>query len=139
MVRRIVPDIVAGQDVLAFPPTASVREAVKQMAVRKVNSVLVVEEQRLAGIFTGTDLIRKVVAASRDPDKTSLGEVMTPDPQTIEPRQTAIEALRLMHDGRFRHLPVVESGRLIGVVSRRDFLGHEEDTVERQEKLWEEM
>jgi CBS domain-containing protein len=80
-----------------------------------------------------------VVAASRNPDETPLGEVMTPDPQTIEPHQTAIEALRLMHDGRFRHLPVVDAGRVIGVVSRRDFLGYEEDTVERQEKLWEEM
>lgn len=139
MVRKIVPDIVSGQDLLALPGEASVREATKGMAARKVNAVLVVDGERLAGIFTGTDLIRKVVAESRDLDTTTLAQVMTADPQTLVPHDNALEALHRMHDGHFRHLPVVEGGKLVGIVSRRDFLGYEEDAVEHQEKLWEEM
>jgi CBS domain-containing protein len=140
MVRKIVPDIVSGQDVLALPATASVREAVQGMAMRKVNSLLVVDGETLSGIFTGTDLIRKVIAAGLDPDKTPVGVAMTANPQTVAPHHSAIEALHRMHDGRFRHLPVVDGdGKVVGVVSRRDFLGYEEDVVENQEKLWEEM
>ena len=139
MVRKVVPDIVSGQDLLTLPGSATVRDAAKAMATRGVNCVLVVEGDRLAGIFTGTDVIRKIVAASCDPDTTLLQQAMTPDPETVGPGTGAVEALHRMQDGRYRHLPVVDNGRLVGVVSRRDFLGHEEDVLEQQEKLWEEM
>ena len=139
MVRKIVPDIVANQDILALAGDASVREAVQGMAARDVNSVLIVENGALQGIFTGTDLIKKVVAAGQDLDNTPLRDVMTADPITVDPRSNALDALHLMQDRRFRHLPVVDGGELVGVVSRRDFLGYEIDELEHQEELWQKI
>ncbi len=139
MVRKIVPDIVSGQDILTLAGDATVRDAAKGMAARGVNSVLITDGGRLTGIFTGTDLTRKVVATGLDPDRTALSDVMTPDPETVGPELNAIEALHRMQDGRYRHLPVVDGGRLVGILSRRDFMGYEIDELEHQEKLWEEM
>ncbi len=139
MVRRLVPDVVQDQKLLRLAPDATVREAAKRMARRNVRSVLVVKRGRLVGIFTGTDLIGRVVAAGRDPDMTTLAEVMTPDPETIAPDERAVEALRRMHARRYRHLPIVHEEKLIGILSRRDFLGYEVDELEREEALWERL
>lgn len=139
MVRKIMPDIVSDQDILALAGSATVRDAAQGMAQRNCQSVLITEKGRLTGIFTGTDLIRKVVARGLDPDRTPLSDVMTPDPETVSPGFNAVEALHRMQNGRFRHLPVVEDGKLVGVVSRRDFLGHEIDELEHQERLWEQI
>jgi CBS domain-containing protein len=136
--RRIMPDVIDKQQLLKLPPTATVREAARRMAKREVRSVLVCQRGRLEGIFTGTDLIR-IVAAGLDLDATPLSEVMTRAPQTIAPEESAIEALRRMHVGHFRHLPVVENGKVVGVLSRRDFLGYEADEIEREEKVWERI
>lgn len=137
MVRKLIPDIISEQVVFALGGGATVRDAARGMAERDVNSVLIVEDGQLMGIFTGTDLLKKVVAVGLDPDQTALREVMTHDPQTVAPNLNAIEALHRMHDGRFRHLPIVEDGSVLGVVSRRDFLGYEIEELEHQEKLWE--
>jgi CBS domain-containing protein len=109
------------------------------MARRKVRSVLIVRRGKIAGIFTGSDLNDRVVAAGLDPDKTPLSDVMTAEPRTIAPHSDAIEALRLMHRHRCRHLPVCDGERLVGVVSRRDFHGFEEDEIEHEEELTERM
>ena len=139
MVRKIVPDIVSNQDILQLAGDATVRDAANGMATRNVNSVLVTDGERLTGIFTGTDLIRKVVAAGLDPNLTPLSDVMTRDPESISPDQNALSALHRMQNGRFRHLPVVEDGKLVGILSRRDFLGYEVDEIEHQDKLWERI
>lgn len=139
MVRKLIPDILSGQDIFQLTADATVREAVQGMAARDVNSVAVTNDGRLAGIFTGTDLIKKVVAGGLDPDLTMLSDVMTPDPETASPGFNAIEALHRMQDGRFRHLPIVEDGRLLGILSRRDFLGYEIEELEHQEHLWERI
>jgi CBS domain-containing protein len=139
MLRKIIPDVVSDQELLTLPPTASVREAAQHMAKRKVRSVLVARKDKLAGIFTGTDLNDRVVAVGLDPNTTPLSDVMTAKPQTVEPDCSAIEALRLMHARNFRHLPVCDGDRLVGVVSRRDFLGYEEDEIEHQRDLAERM
>jgi CBS domain-containing protein len=139
MVRKIIPDVVHDQRLLKLPPQATVREAAQRMAQREVRSVLVMEEDRLLGIFTGTDLIARVVAPGRDPDRTILHSVMTENPQTVSADENAIDALRRMHDGGFRHLPVVENGAVVGILSRRDFSGYEGDVLERQERLWEKI
>jgi CBS domain-containing protein len=115
------------------------REAAQHMARREVRSTLVIENGALLGIFTGTDLIGRVVAEGLDPDKTALGGVMTANPRTIAADENAIEALRQMQFGHFRHLPVVEDGKVVGILSRRDFYGFEIEEIERQEKLWEKM
>ena len=139
MVRKIIPDIVSEQDIFELAGEATVRDAAKGMAERNINSVVITDAGRLTGIFTGTDLVKKVVAVGLDPDLTALSDVMTRDPETVSPDLNAVEALHRMQDGRFRHLPVVKNGELVGVVSRRDFLGHEVDELEHQEELWEKI
>lgn len=128
--RRIVPDVIGKQQLLELPETASVRDAAIRMRDRQVGAVLVTRGSNLDGIFTERDVLNRVVAVGRDPDRTPLAEVMTRNPQTIGPDELATDALRYMCEGGYRHLPVVENGQLVGIVSRRDFLGEEMAAVE---------
>ena len=139
MVRQIIPDIVSDQDIFELAGNATVGDAAKGMAERNINSALVTDGGRLTGIFTGTDLIKKVVAVGLDPGLTALSDVMTRDPETASPGLNAIEALHRMQDGGFRHLPIVENGKLVGILSRRDFLDYEIEELEHQEQLWETL
>lgn len=106
-------------------PQASVWEAARLMMDARVGAVLVVSEDRLVGIFTERDAVYRVVAAERDPRATRLAEVMTPRPKTLPSEAPFGRALALMHDGGFRHVPVVDDGRLVGVVSARHALDPE--------------
>jgi len=139
MVRKVLPEIVSNQNVFELAANATVRDAAQGMAERNVHSVLVMDGGSLAGIFTSTDLVRKVVAVGLRPSLTALSDVMTRDPQTVSPGFNAIEALHRMHDGRFRHLPVVENGKVVGILSRRDFLEYEIEELEHQNLLWEKI
>jgi len=104
---------------------------------RRAGSVLVIDEQqRLSGIFTGRDAVR-MLAEGKDVTVTTLAQAMTPDPITITPDSGAIDALRTMSDGGFRHLPVVENERIWGIVSRVDFKGAEIDQLDEEDHLWE--
>jgi CBS domain-containing protein len=120
MLTRRMAEIVRHQNPLAMPPGASVQEACAAMHKRRVGAVLVVEGSRLRGIFTGRDAVR-CLALGLDAAHTALGQVMTADPVCLRPEDNAIEALRLMNDGGFRHVPVVEDGHVVGIVSRYDF------------------
>jgi CBS domain-containing protein len=107
------------------------------MCERRIGSVLVTDEHRhLRGIFTGRDAVR-VLSEGRDASKTLLNQVMTPDPVTIGPRSRAIDALRAMSDGGFRHVPVLDGDRIWGVVSRSDFSGAEIEQLEEEVHLAE--
>jgi CBS domain-containing protein len=106
-------------------PQASVWEASRLMMDARVGAVLIVSEGRLVGIFTERDAVYRVVAAERDPRATRLAEVMTPQPQTLPPEASFGHALVLMHENGFRHVPVVDGGRLLGVVSARHALDPE--------------
>ena len=139
MIRKIVPDVVKGQELLALPATATVREAACAMQVHNVGAVLIATDERLEGIFTERDLVNRVVAVGRDPDHTPLSDVMTEDPDTVGPNATAIDALRRMEDAGYRHLPVTENGRLVGIVSRRDFSGTEKARLEQETALWHRL
>jgi CBS domain-containing protein len=90
------------------------------MAQRRIGAVMVIDGARLVGIFTERDLLSKVVAMKRDPDTVRLSEVMTRDPDTIGPDETAFAALDMMRKRGYRHLPVLDGGTLIGMVSVRD-------------------
>jgi len=117
-----VRDVMTPEPV-SLPPSATVAEAVRVMAERNIGSVLVVgEDGRLLGIVSERDIIRRVLAAGRRPEETTLEEIMTRDPVTVDPEATVEEALRAMARIRVRHLPVVDksTGRLVGVVSIRD-------------------
>jgi CBS domain-containing protein len=111
------------------------------MSDRHFGAVLVTEKHgRLIGIFTGRDAVCRVLAAGKSPVKTRLGDVMTASPVTMSPDRTVIEALRLMWDGGFRHVPVViDDDKLVGVVSRGDFKGLEQSRLEEERDLWERL
>ncbi len=137
---RQLQDIAWEQQPLMLPPKASVMEACRAMRDRRVGSVVVATaDGRLAGIFTGRDAVCRVLATGKDPAVTTLGDVMTPDPATLSPDQTAIDALRRMWDGGFRHLPLVKAGKVVGIVSRGDFKGYETHQHDEERDLWEHM
>jgi CBS domain-containing protein len=93
----------------------------------------------LLGIFTGRDAVGRVLAAGKSAARTKLEEVMTSSPTTMSPQMTAIDALRLMWDGGFRHVPVVDSTNIVGIVSRGDFQAREADILEEERNLWEHI
>jgi CBS domain-containing protein len=127
---RKMSDIVRHQDPLTLPASATVKDACRHMRDRRVGAVLVTEADRLVGIFTGRDAVHRVLAEGKSGARTKLSEVMTHNPTSMPPGKTAIEALRLMQDGRCRHLPIVEDGKVIGIVSRFDFSGLEVDCLD---------
>jgi len=140
MNSRHASDIVSHQNPLTLPPTATVKQACECMRDRKVGAVLVTEgDRRLVGIFTGRDAVGRVLAAGKDAAATRLADVMTGNPDTVAPRLTAIEALRAMQDGGYRHLPVVDRGKVVGVISRGDFKGLEQDRLDEETGLWERI
>ena len=137
---RKLRDIILEQHPLIMNETASVSAACESMRESQAGSVLVTGDTgRLVGIFTGRDAVCRVLAEGRDAVGTRLAQVMTPNPATLSPEQTAIDALRLMWDGGFRHVPLVANGRILGVVSRGDFKGLEQARHDDERDLWEHM
>ena len=117
-------------------PEQSVLDAVALMSARRVGAVPVVENGRLVGIFSERDVVRRVVAMGRPIDKTRLAEVMTPDPITALPGDERAEAMRKMDDAQCRHLPIVQHGALVDMLSIRDVLFVElEERAEAVESL----
>ena len=134
---REVVQIVKGQKPLLTTEDDTVQHACRSMWRRKSGSVLVVDMQdRLTGIFTGRDAVR-VLASVEDAAAARLAEAMTRKPVSITPDSSAIDALRAMNDGGFRHLPVIASNKILGVVSRSDFTGIEIDRLDEEEHLKE--
>jgi CBS domain-containing protein len=123
----------------AAPPKTSIREAARLMKQTRVGALLVVENGHLVGIFTERDALVRVLAAGLDPETTPLAAVMTLDPVTVHPDQPFVHALHLMYENGFRHVPVVENGRPLGMVSARDALDLEaaefEATLHQREHL----
>ena len=107
------------------PPDTTVVKASKLMARKNTGAVMVTDGERLVGIFTERDAVFRVIAKGLDPAVTTLSEVMTPDPKTVEPDRSYGYALVMMHDNGFRHVPVVENGVPIGIVSGRNALDPE--------------
>ena len=137
---RKMADIVRNQNPVTLPPSASVKDACRCMRDRRIGAVLVTEgDHRLLGIFTGRDAVHRVLAQGKSATRTKLAEVMTPDPATIPPAKTAIDALRLMEDGRYRHVPITDDGKVVGIVSRFDFSGVELDRLDEETGLWERI
>jgi signal-transduction protein with cAMP-binding, CBS, and nucleotidyltransferase domain len=97
-------------------------KVVEAMKSKKRGAVLVTEEGKLVGIFTERDALFRVMAANKDPKKTLVREVMTADPITVSPDETFGYALLIMHEKGFRHTPVVEDGRPVGVISAHNAL-----------------
>lgn len=139
MTNRKLSLIVKDQKPVLLPPETTLQDASRKMWDACVGSVLVVNKAgALVGIFTGRDAV-KSIAQGRDPATTTLSEAMTRDPATISPEKRAIDALRMMGDGGFRHLPIVKGGRVVGIVSRGDFKGPEIDRLDIEQHLWETL
>jgi CBS domain-containing protein len=141
MSERTVRQIIEGQEPVTAPSGMTVTEAAKLMKEHNIGALMVVEDDKLVGVFTERDALFRVLAAGLEGDRTDLAAVMTTNPQTIGPESGFTTALQMMHDGRYRHLPVVEEGRVIGIVSVRDALGPELETfvyeMLRQEQIGE--
>lgn len=133
MPNRPIRSIIANQQIHTVEKGVSVRTAAHIMATARIGSVMVVEKDALVGIFTERDALIRVLAGGLDPDRTKVGEVMTASPQSIAPDRPLINALHLMHDGGFRHMPVVENGRPVGMVSIRDAMAIDLQRLETEQ------
>jgi CBS domain-containing protein len=132
MPNRPIRSLIQNQQVHTVQKDITVRTAAHIMQTARIGSVLVVEKDALVGIFTERDALFRVLAGGLDPDRTKVGEVMTAEPQTISPDRPLVHALHLMHDGGFRHMPVVENGAPVGMVSIRDAVGVEMVRLEHE-------
>lgn len=121
MHRKIVPDVIADQDVAAVTVDTTALEAAELMASANIAAVVVNDEAgKLIGIVTERDLTRDVVAKGQVPAQVHVGDIMTKNPDTLAPEDSAMDALQLMHNRKYRHLPVAVDGKCIGMVSVRD-------------------
>lgn len=122
MYEMSIRSVMRRRGIIKAAPDTTVRKAAKLMAERNTGAVLVLEGERLVGIFTERDVVCRVTARDLDARATRLAHVMTADPLTVGPERSFGYALALMHEHRIRHLPVVESGRVVGIVSARSAL-----------------
>ena len=122
MFSQRIRSVMEQKKLVTAAPETTVAEAAKLMAKRNVGAVMVVEDERLIGIFTERDAVFRVIAKGRDTKNTTLADVMTDAPRTVDPDKTFGYALLMMHENGFRHLPVIENGKPIGIVSARNAL-----------------
>lgn len=111
-------------DVLSVSPDATVLEAVSLMNERRVGSVVVLEGGKLVGIFTERDVLRRIVAEQRDPMQTRVRDVMTRDLVTVGSSTEVQQAMAVINEKKLRHLPVIDEGRLVGLISSGDINRH---------------
>ncbi|MBL8690685.1 MAG: CBS domain-containing protein [Rhodospirillaceae bacterium] len=138
--RKIVPDVItAPQDLATVTPKVTVAEVSALMATRRIGAILVVEKGRLAGIFTERDALVRVIAKGVDPKTTTVAEVMTRNPDTIQPTESVQTALDLMAERGYRHLPVIDDGKLYGIISIRDLYRSVKAQMEEDILLLAEM
>jgi CBS domain-containing protein len=108
------------QPVQTVSVVATVQEAAERMARFNVGALLVCSEARVVGVVTDRDLLVRGMAEGRDPARTPVGELMTVGPITVDPREPIEKAVEILETHRFRRLPVVEDGHLIGILSVAD-------------------
>ena len=125
MVERSIRSLIENTECITCPESMTVSEAARVMRQHRIGAIVVVEGEKLIGIFTERDALFRVLADDRDLHTTRVADVMTRNPQSIGPDKPFADALKLMHVGRFRHVPVVEHGRPVGMVSASDAMGPE--------------
>lgn len=133
MHRKIIPDVVPRRDIRAVKESTTVIECARLMKEIHVAAMIVVDDQgKLIGIITERDMVQRVLAAGLDPNATMVGKVMTRNPDTLSPDDSATDALELMQSRNYRHLPVAENGRCIGMVSIRDLYAAAKKALEEE-------
>ena len=111
-----------GSQIFSVEPTDSVLQAIEMMATRHVGALLVMSQGALLGIISERDYARKVILKKRASHDTPVGDIMTSPPLTVTPSDTIHHCMQLMTEHRFRHLPVMESGRVVGILSIGDLV-----------------
>ena len=111
-----------GSDVYAIAPEAPVLDAIRRMAERRVGALVVMKDDQLRGIVSERDYARKVILQGRSSAQTAVADIMSADPLTISPETDVFDCMRLCTERRVRHLPVVEDGRVVGVISIGDLV-----------------
>jgi CBS domain-containing protein len=127
-----------GSHVLTIGPDASVLQAVLLMNDNKVGALVVTKGDEVVGMFTERDLLRRVVGEQRDPNTTRVSEAMTPEVVCCTPQTSLEEARGAMKNRRIRHLPVIEDGRLCGLISIGDLNAHQINSQEHTIHLMHE-
>jgi CBS domain-containing protein len=124
------------QAVHTIAPTASVYDSIKLMAEKNIGALMVLEGGKIVGLVTERDYARKVVLMAKSSKETPVREIMTSQVMYVRPEQTSEECMALMTENRVRHLPVLDQGRLIGLVSIGDLV---KDVISEQKFLIEQL
>jgi CBS domain-containing protein len=133
MFSQTIKNVMDPNRFLTAAPDQTVSDASSMMQTRNVGAVLVIADGKLMGIFTERDAVFRVIAKGLDPTTTRLADVMTVEPITLSPEKSYGHALLLMQENGFRHLPVVQNGVPIGIISSRNAMD-----PEMEQFVWEE-
>ena len=144
MPHRKLHHIIAGQELVCVKPLDLVSDVVALMQGNHVGSALVLEGDEIKGIFTGSNMLNRVIKAGLDPTNTAVSDVMTPNPVCLDGKEHGIECIRVMRDENIRHVVVRNTPEgTYGIVSVRDFPSEEicefDKELEFEEKLWEQI
>lgn len=127
-----------GKNVWSITPGTSVLDALKLMADKNIGALMVIDGERLAGIFSERDYARKVTLKGKSSRELTVAEVMTTDVISVRPEQTIVDCMELMTEKRIRHLPVIDAGRTVGVISIGDvvksIISVQKDTITHLEE-----
>jgi len=130
---RSLRNIFQERELYFITPDQSIADAARYMSERNVGAVCVLEGERLVGILSERDMMKRVIAPNRDPGTTRVAEVMTAKPIVVDVHESYEKCLKVMKQASVRHLPVVEGDKLVGLVSLRDLL--QVDLDEKEEEL----
>ena len=118
-----IGEVIEGRPLFHIDPTETVRKAARTMSEKNVGCIAVIDDDgMLVGIFSERDVLTRIVAEGRNPDDTLVANVMTKEIIASDPSESVNDALTKMRERNFRHLPVVQGGHLIGMISIRDLL-----------------
>lgn len=123
------------RDVIAVDATSTVKEAVEIMNEHEIGCLVVIKNHRLTGILTERDILKRVLAATKDPKKTKVGEIMTTRVFTVSPETDLEEAARLMFENDVKKLPVVSEGKLVGLVTLTDLARFQPEIIRLLRRL----
>ncbi len=138
---RSIASVIAERSLYTLPSTATAREAARTLAEKEVGAIAVVDDGRLAGVLSERDLTVRIIAGGADADATRVADIMTRDPITVQAAESLSHALNEMRGRKFRHLPVVDGDKLVGMISVRDLFAAmkaelEHDLTEREAMIF---
>jgi CBS domain-containing protein len=133
-----IREIIAGRAIVTANSSDAVMQTAQMMVEQNIGAVPVIAEGQLVGIFSERDIMKRVMVEGRNPQKTTVGDVMTPNPLVVSPDEKVGHCLALMKQHGFRHLPVWDGKQLVGFLSLRDLLLREVEEKDGDLKLMRE-